>query len=105
MGEMNGLFSSMNGPIYLLLFFRPTIVLFEVRRLVEGRGRSPSDSGIDLVLFAYRSNGTAYQAIGEDVVLSDEIRHGRITIHSPLPCCCYSHVVVIVGTCFVVGAG
>ena len=108
MGEMNGLFSSMNGPLFLFLLFRPTIAqrhLFEKRRLVEGRGRSPSDSGIDLVLFAYRSNGTAYQAIGEDVVLSGEIQHGRITIHSPLPCCCYSHVVVIVGTCFVVGAG
>ena len=55
MGEMNGLFSSMNGPIYLLLFFRPTIVqrqLFEVRRLIEGRGRSPIDSEVTPVPFA-----------------------------------------------------
>ena len=55
MGEMNVLFSSMNGPLYLFLFFRPTIVqrqLFEVRRLVEGRGRSPIDSGVTLVPFA-----------------------------------------------------
>ena len=74
MGEMNGLFSSMNGPIFLFLLFRPTIAqrhLFEKRRLVEGRGRSPSDSGVDLMLFAYRSNGTAYQAIENRVLLLD----------------------------------
>ena len=55
MGEMNGLFSSMNGPIFLFLLFRPTIAqrhLFEKRRLVEGRGRSPIDSGVTLVPFA-----------------------------------------------------
>ena len=55
MGEMNGLFSSMNGPIYPFLFSRPTVAkcrMFEERRLVEGRGRSPTDSAIALMLFA-----------------------------------------------------
>ena len=76
MGEMNGLFSRMIGPLFLFLLFGPKIAqrhLFEKRRVVEGRGRSPNGSEIDLVLFAYRSNGTAYQAIGEEVVLPDKI--------------------------------
>ena len=100
MGEMNGLFSRMIGPLFLFLLFRPNIAQrhqFEKRRVVEGRGRSPNDSEIDLVLFAYGSNGTAYQAIGEDVVLPDEIRHGHLTIHSPSP------VVVIVMLLFLLG--
>ena len=60
--------------------------------------------------FTYRRDGTAYRPGDTDqsyglVLLDKRDSTPAPYVWFPLPFCCHSHVVVFVGTCFVVGVG